>query len=850
MGNLIKKPLTEHSSKELLLICENNKSPTIVIETIRNNNINGATLNELDEETIESLGKTLLEKKQLLGEYHRCMPGTITLPPLIKSPYRQKTHRVTNSPINKNINSSLRNKISPIKSPSQFNENNNVRSNIMVSPSGSSSNSSSSSKKRLQTVKIEKYDDGEISNIISSMSEYPDTDDVQQYGCKQFGELAAENPETCRYIGKVGGIQVILNAMTNCPNAKRVQIDATFAIANIIKDEENRLLAIEQGAIEMIRKALEIFDGDADLIELAYPCLTLLGEDVEEEEKQLEDKFGISGLLDTMRANENDASVQERACWAISTLAQDRSIEIHQQLTSKKATNLVSNAIIKFGKENVDLINYAFQACHHLSKIRQNRIFIVRSGLLDSVLIGMKWHSTNSDVQSIGSLIIERFGNKENFQTILCEKGAIEILLNTIKIHQENLEVIKNAFRAISNVILNHKENKKIACTIDFIETVGQIMKRFDEEIVVQTHGCLIYGLLADNWYFTKDFIKQLPTVLEAMKLYLNKVSLQQGGCMLLYYIYENVMEKKDLAKVKQQHENNTKQNKNVSTTNLPETKVADKSSGTTSAVTATTTTTTTTTAFIGADAINTIKSASLSSIIDVDTKITNTAVFQILTLMDFHRKDPRLVEWASRAIAVIAGENVDARKQFTDMNGTAILLMSMSLFPTNENIQHCICYALSRTVSNHPFNRAKVRQQGGIHRIIDAMRRFESNQSIQQNGCAVIGNLAAGPTPLNQEALSEQGASAAILRAMQNHLDVALVQQSACQALYFLAWNQPGICKDVEEGGGLDLIERSKMAHPYHSGVQYWAKNSKFVVETCQNIPNQQGEEDYDAEK
>ena len=84
------------------------------------------------------------------------------------------------------------------------------------------------------------------------------------------------------------------------------------------------------------------------------------------------------------------------------------------------------------------------------------------------------------------------------------------------------------------------------------------------------------------------------------------------------------------------------------------------------------------------------------------------------------------------------------------------ISLMSMSLFPTNENIQHCICYALSRTVSNHPFNRAKVRQQGGIHRIIDAMRRFESNQSIQQNGCAVIGNLAAGPTPLNQEAFRE----------------------------------------------------------------------------------------------
>lgn len=120
-----------------------------------------------------------------------------------------------------------------------------------------------------------------------------------------------------------------------------------------------------------------------------------------------------------------------------------------------------------------------------------------------------------------------------------------------------------------------------------------------------------------------------------------------------------------------------------------------------------------------------------------------------------------------------------------------------------------------------------KLRQQGGIHRIIDAMSRFESNEAVQQNGCAVLGNLVAGPTPLNQEAVSEQGGCEAILRAMQNHLDVALVQQAACQALYFLCWDQPSICKDIEEGGGLDLIERSKMAHPYHSGVQYWAKNA-----------------------
>ena len=189
------------------------------------------------------------------------------------------------------MNNSLRDKISPIKSPLQVNNSNanTLNFNLSASPTNG---------KKLQTVKIEKYDDGEILEIINSMSQYPDDEDVQQYGCKQFGVLAKENIQTCQYLGKIDGIQLILNAMRNCPNAKRVLVDATFAITNFIKDDNNRLMAIEKGAIEMIRSALDTFDGDAELIEVAYPCLTLLGEDVEEEKRQLKDKFGIDGFVE------------------------------------------------------------------------------------------------------------------------------------------------------------------------------------------------------------------------------------------------------------------------------------------------------------------------------------------------------------------------------------------------------------------------------------------------------------------------------------------------------------------------------------------------------------------------
>lgn len=132
-----------------------------------------------------------------------------------------------------------------------------------------------------------------------------------------------------------------------------------------------------------------------------------------------------------------------------------------------------------------------------------------------------------------------------------------------------------------------------------------------------------------------------------------------------------------------------------------------------------------------------------------------------------------------------------------------------------------------------------KLRQQGGIHRILAAMKNFESSEAVQRNSCAVLGHFVAGPTTLNQEALSEQGGSEAILRAMQNHLDVAPVQQAACQALYFLGWGQESICMDIQEGGGIDLMKRSILAHPYHHGVQYWAKNAETVIMGKPDVAN-----------
>ena len=58
------------------------------------------------------------------------------------------------------------------------------------------------------------------------------------------------------------------------------------------------------------------------------------------------------------------------------------------------------------------------------------------------------------------------------------------------------------------------------------------------------------------------------------------------------------------------------------------------------------------------------------------------------------------------RAISIVAGENIDAKKIYRD-EWDSYNSNEYDLFPMNETIQQCACYALSRVVSTHTFNRA-----------------------------------------------------------------------------------------------------------------------------------------------
>ena len=768
MGAQLEKPLSELNCEELCLLVSKTLAPPCVESTIRKNHIDGATVLELDENTVQSLGATLIEKKQLLGAYHKCVARTISLPPLIRSPQarRSRGEYVPRAQLNKKDATHLRKHV-VIETDNQFTE------------------------------------------ILRSMRDFKNDPEVQQFGAKQLGKLAAEDAESKSCAGRHGAVQAVIQSMQSCPGDRRVQTDSAYALSQLMKDHsENLKTGRKNNAIESLRNALRTFKGDTDLEEHCTNALDLLGEEVERIPNVPPDEHGIGALVQTMQDRGDDVGVQERGCWAIGTLASDTSVDIHRQIISFGGHVAVLDALNRFGSSNVNLVEHGMQALVYLASNRRNRPELMRTTFLRTVNDCIYNNGENHKIQRLGCKAFEMFANKKRFQDAVQEaKGASTLLWVIVRGIEEHINgiafalgVLESGCKALGNLCLNNVVVQHEVCQSNGLDILSRCMKLYPDEHKItphmeegrrqvheslQKHVVILFGLLASVPEYSIDAgNKGIAAVLAAMHQFPKVPALQQSASMLLYYALH--------AQQVEQDANNSSRSASSEECGKIRVSIPD----------------TTPSAF------------------DQDPGLCKTATELLLIATSVHSTDPLVIVWAIRALGLTV-EYPSGRSQCTEMSGTASVLMIMDSFPQNLQIQQVCCYTLGRMVSNHPGNRTTVRQQGGIHKLLETMTRFKPNSALQQAGCDTLGNLASGPTVANQRAIHEAGGLDLVFQAMQDFPDSPGIQQAACQALYFLGWENEVIQSDIIQCDGLKMIEMSLQHHPWHPGVQYWGANA-----------------------
>ncbi len=797
MGASLDKPLRDTTCEELAVLCEKLSTPPIVQTVVSEKSIDGATVLELDEETIKSLGKTLLEKKQLLGAFHKCVAETVTLPPLIRS------------------SQALRARGEKRASPHRMLDRDD---NLVFGD-----------EQLPQKIKIDVND--EFDEILRSMREYPSNPEVQQYGAKQLGTLAdfekVYEPERVKFnqrkAGQLGAIQAVVSGMHNCPGEKRVQTDAAYAIACLIDGHEgNREVALEHGAVKYLQDAMDTFRHEDDLIEHCSAALrVLLGdEEFSQQTKGREkDDFGVLSLLKTMLDAPENKGVQERGCWAVSTLAADSTIAIHQQILDGNGPAALVYALETYGMQSTqdtELAQHAVHAFVNLAKLRMNRKSLHKVGAMNLVKNVIQFHHRHSKpIFLSGCLFFELMSNKKVYRDEAYKIQGVQAITMMLSFYfQEHLEknvnlsssspvkasmnVFERALRTLGNIVLNHEGNQSAMCnTTGGIELLKNIMEAFPGSENIQKYATIVFGIIGRVDGFEEAVgAVALPCVLNAMSAFPAAAPLQQGGCMLLYYVL-----------TARQHALDSDGNSSLGTSRTSSSRPSTSREE-------------------GPRALTKPKPPQFTASIFESENMYKEATKVVLVACDVHRKDPLVILWGSRALG-LSVEFPSGRTVCTEMNGTASILMGMDMFPRNVKVQQMGCHALSRIVSNHPENRCKVKQQGGIRKVISAMVVFKAHAGVQQAGCDALGNLASGPTPANQDAIYEQGGLEAIFAAMQDLPDEATVQQVACQALYFLVWENARIMEDIVNCDGAAAMENALKAHRWHAGVQYWGSNA-----------------------
>jgi hypothetical protein len=103
---------------------------------------------------------------------------------------------------------------------------------------------------------IDDHDDSsELSSIMYAMREFPLDEDNQGVGCEAMW-VHSWDDEASSTIGRLGGIDLIINAMINFPENTHIQLCACGALENLACDSRNCSLIVDAGGNFLVAQAM------------------------------------------------------------------------------------------------------------------------------------------------------------------------------------------------------------------------------------------------------------------------------------------------------------------------------------------------------------------------------------------------------------------------------------------------------------------------------------------------------------------------------------------------------------------------------------------------------------------
>lgn len=196
------------------------------------------------------------------------------------------------------------------------------------------------------------------------------------------------------------------------------------------------------------------------------------------------------------------------------------------------------------------------------------------------------------------------------------------------------------------------------------------------------------------------------------------------------------------------------------------------------------------------------------------EATVLQAAGVQVIRTMNMHASNSLLQEHCSAILHHCALGSKGCAELIVSLCGHLAVARAMHRHNKVE-VQEQGCMALSVLASV-----AMGAESGGGGQILQAMRSYPTNMSIQHHGCVALGSMAFYFAQ-DQALIVRAGGVDAVVQAMRLHPTCPIIQEQGCMALRYFGTRHPDNQTRIGAAGGVDAVLLAMASHPMFKGVQ-----------------------------
>jgi hypothetical protein len=286
----------------------------------------------------------------------------------------------------------------------------------------------------LNQVRADKH--GVIQVILSAIELHESAASVAEEGFKALCNIC-ENAENQSLAGKLGAIQAILSSIKRHLTSPEVAAAGACALRNVCRNAENQGLAQQHRAIAWILNCIVLHQTNADVAEQAFAALvTICAKD-----RYTESLWEESGTIE---------HCENCGGW---------------------------RSVYKY-KVKRDTNKTACKGC------------IPKAGAMELILFGIYCHTSIASVAEQGSAALVAICANDESAASAGTEGALEILVDVMKLHESCEPVQIRASEAIRSIVRSTgKGNRDRAKRIGAVELLEKALARFSASGEIKRHA-------------------------------------------------------------------------------------------------------------------------------------------------------------------------------------------------------------------------------------------------------------------------------------------------------------------------------------------------------------------------